>query len=570
MGTSETTAESASGERRIERGMLLAVLLAGSLAMARDLADADLWGHVTFGAEVLATGRLPATTTHSFTADGYRWINHENLSELALAGLALAGGGAALLLAKCLLGFGVLAAIARAAVRNGASIMTACLMVMLVAVNLSATWTLRPQLFSYVLFAAMIVCLNRAFADYVPRGKIQVGWLWTVVVLLFFWANTHGGFVAGLLMFAVYMAGRSTEALVRFGLPAWKGVWRFTLITAAGGLATLVNPYGPHLHRWLIDSLGQPRPEITEWASVSFGDPALWPLAALLLITGVSLALTRRRRDATQLVLLAITAWQSIEHIRHVPFFAILAGFWLPPHIDSAWQRLAARLRRAERGPKEDRQPAGARLLLGGLTVACLILAFVLVGRLRDVRVDKTEFPVDAIAFMAENDLHGRLVVTYNWAQYALAALAPQTTVAFDGRFRTCYPQEIVDMHFDFVLGQIPHRRHRSGRSGPVDPWRVLDQGQPDLVLVDRSQRGSVAAIAARDDWVLLYQDGIAAVWGRRARFDRPGHHDYLPPDRRTISGVMPAGFARWPALPRASGGLIQAASRPRHDDVVN
>src|SRR5690606_735629 len=101
-------------------------------------------------------------------------------------------------------------------------------------------------------------------------------------------------------------------------------------------------------------------------------------------------------------------------------------------------------------------------------------------------------YPVDAVQWMTFKGIHGKLVVSFNWAQYAIAALAPNTKVAFDGRFRTCYPQEIVDKSFDFLLGDNNGGRYRRADAGPIDPTAILELGQPDLVLVDRQYQHSV------------------------------------------------------------------------------
>ena len=74
------------------------------------MADPDLWGHVQYGRDALAHG-LPATTTYSYVAEGYPWINHEILAEYALAIVADSLGGPGLLMIKCLLGVAVIGAI---------------------------------------------------------------------------------------------------------------------------------------------------------------------------------------------------------------------------------------------------------------------------------------------------------------------------------------------------------------------------------------------------------------------------------------------------------------------------
>ncbi len=84
-----------------DRGLLLATLLSCAVALSPAAADPDLWGHVQYGRDALSDGISP-TTTYSFTAEGYRWINHENLAEVFLATMIDTIGPVGLLIVKCL------------------------------------------------------------------------------------------------------------------------------------------------------------------------------------------------------------------------------------------------------------------------------------------------------------------------------------------------------------------------------------------------------------------------------------------------------------------------------------
>src|SRR4030095_604305 len=55
-----------------------------AIGLARAGADADLWGHVRFGQELLANHRVAIPATHSLTSDK-PWINHEWLAEVSMA-----------------------------------------------------------------------------------------------------------------------------------------------------------------------------------------------------------------------------------------------------------------------------------------------------------------------------------------------------------------------------------------------------------------------------------------------------------------------------------------------------
>jgi hypothetical protein len=551
--------------RFFRRLAILTLMLSSAIALSLNLVDPDLWGHVLYGQELLAEGTLPTTATHTFTAPDHRWINHENLAEIAFA-LGFAHLGVYPMLAlKCLWGMSILGLMVWAARRRGVDTLVAWGIMLLIANNLIAFFPMRPQLLSFMCFALLLVVLDRAFAAWDER-RVEVKWLLLTPLLFVVWANSHGAFLAGLCIFGVYLAGRGIELLVAHGKAAWPTVLQMAGVGIAAALATLLNPYGPDLLVWLVHSLGTPRPEITEWLPPTPDTPVFMPLLLLVGVMVVSLAASRERRDWTQIAILALITWQAFSHLRHIALLALLCGFWLPVHLQSA----AARLR-----------PAGAHKLpvmrlspwLAGVTTIALaatvgLMAVDLSDRLTSFPVARDRYPVDAIDFMARHQLKGRMVASFNWAQYTIAALSPDVEVAFDGRFRTCYPQEIVDMHFDFLLGENDGRRARSPNSGPIDGHRVLSYGHPNLVLVDRAYEDAEQVMYAESlrtepEWTLLYQDATAQLWGLRRMVDDPASEHYFDPNERFFTRRVFNSSETWPALParRASGKLAGPAT---------
>jgi hypothetical protein len=547
--------------RSNSRTILLVLLLAAVVKLSFNKVDPDLWGHVRYGRDVLSDVRLHTKATYTYAAPDYPWINHENLAEVVFGVL---WHPVALMLFKCAMATLVVGLMLRAARDQQAKLVTTCVVVLLAAMNMTPGWAMRPQIFTYTFFAVLIVLLDRCYARRRVDGPAPLGShpLWWAALLFFVWANTHGGFVAGYCIFALYVACRSAETLWRQGRTAWQEVRTDALVVAACGLLTLVNPYGPRLHLWLIRALGQPRPEISEWAPLRPGEDAFIPAVLLMGLTAAAWVFSGRRRDFTQTVLVAITAWQSIAHLRHVPFFATVVGFWLAPHFDSLLDRLQ-RGRTAD-DPELETLPRWGRWVSGGLWVTAAALAAALFWQVREIRVKKCTYPVEAFQYMADHGLKGRMVVFFDWAQYAIYAFGEHSTVGFDGRFRTCYPQEIVDMHFDLVLGDMPGQRSRSPSSGPVDGTRVLEFGDPDLALITRKLPHAAIVMQEQDDWVLLYQDALAQLWGRAEKYDEPSSPDYLPPAQRRITDKPQAGYARWPALPQRNRSAVSLSSTAR------
>lgn len=551
--------------RWLKSATIVALALGCAIPLSLNLVDPDLWGHVRYGQDWLAEGELPRTASHTFTAVGYPWINHENLAELAFAKGYETIGPQGLLIAKCLWGMAILAAMVWVAQKNRVHPFAAWALMLLIAANMQAFFPVRPQLFSFALCAVALVLLDRAFCDWKTKQQIHWHSLWPLPIVFVVWANAHGGFALGLCIVGAYLAGRILETLWAGGFEALPRAVALSVLGICCALATLANPYGWQLHAWLLKSLGQPRPEITEWLPPKLGDPIFWQWIALLVVAVLSLWKTRLKRDWVQIVILAIVAWQSSLHLRHIAFLALLSGFWLPQHLQSALGRLR---------PAHDETLPTIKLspLLRGLAVLTLLASigmqsFALSKLWSDFPVERNRYPVDAMQFMADRGCTGRLVVSFNWAQYAIAALAPEVQVAFDGRFRTCYPQKIVDMHFDFLLGEFGGKRSRSPDSGPIDGTRVLDYGSPDLVLVDRRYETPVeimkqVSTRPNSEWVLLYCDRVAELWGRRTRFGDPAHSDYMPLALRVLDAGPREGSVTWPALPLRGRPTSQLAEQ--------
>ena len=213
-------------ERCVNFGAAILVLLACAMAMSPSVADPDLWGHVQYGFDVLDTGEISETTTYSYTAEGYRWINHENLSEIVMALTVRYLGTTGLLLGKFLLSLLVIGSIVWFNLRQKVSLAATSLLALLVAANLGYHWSFRPQLSSFVLFTMLILLVQLSFANWRDRwnipqlfsgvmgrdeagSRVEQSWfnarlLWLAPVILVVWTNSHGGYVAGVCISVSY------------------------------------------------------------------------------------------------------------------------------------------------------------------------------------------------------------------------------------------------------------------------------------------------------------------------------------------------------------------------------
>jgi hypothetical protein len=545
----------------LSQGIVLLLTLVAATLLAWRTIEPDLWGHIQYGEDWLSAGEMPRTATHTYSTPDQPWVNHENLFELAVALGQRTVGGLGLMIFKCVAGLWLLWGMVRTAQRRQVATLTAVVAMVPVAWGLSEFWLARPQLFSFLCCGLMLMAIERAFRSWAEDRRVEFRWLWMCVPLMTVWTNSHGGFAAGLCVLIAVLGLRSIELLLRRETNCLKTILHFSAISICAVGAVLMNPYGYELPYWMIVSLSQPRPEVSEWANIFDGGVTAVPFAVLSVLTLVSLQCTRRRRDWVELTVLGLIAVQTLGHVRHHAFFAIAFGFWMPQHLESLWQRVVEW--RPTLGTHQELSRKEIRWLVAELGVVATLLLGLLGYSFVNFGVDRSQYPVSAIQFLAGENINGRMVVTFDWAQYALAALAPTTTVGFDGRYDTCYPQPVVDMNFDLLFGSDLSRRHRGPASGPVDSNRVLEFGNPNLVLMDRiADTPAVKFLDQHKAWVRLYGDGRSILWGRRSVFDDPQLPTYVPELRRRATDEMPAGIVAWPGFPGRSGRDAFAPAR--------
>jgi hypothetical protein len=106
--------------------------------------------------------------------------------------------------------------------------------------------------------------------------------------------------------------------------------------------------------------------------------------------------------------------------------------------------------------------------------------------------VETSKHPYNAFKFIHDNGLYGNLAVWFDWAQSAIWYLHDDCRVAFDGRFRTVYPQVVENDYFHF------HHLH--------DQWaNLIDNYKTQMILMPDNWPG-IKQLNKRKDWQVVYQ----------------------------------------------------------------
>jgi hypothetical protein len=476
-------------------------------------ADPDLWGHLRFGLDTLSTGRIVRADIHSYLsgpAGDHPWINHEWLAEAIMAIAWNAAGAAGLVAVKVAIGLGIVIVVCRHLTRRGVPLLGALLMTAYgLAVILPGLRSLRPQAFTYLAFALLLVWVHRA-----SRG--QLAWLWLALPLMAFWANVHGGFVAGLGVIAIWGAAEVFRLRGRG--------YRAGLVMAACAAATLVTPYGWTLWTFLARTLG-PRPEIAEWQGVPL--VTIQGLAYLAVagagVTG--LFLTRRPRLPIDIVLIFCAVLLPWIAQRHLPLTVLIVLIIGGEHIASAAPLVVRRLTAgastapdwaadndtaadivADTTPQERSNRFRPLVAAALLAETCVLLVMIATSPQTGRIVYKSaEYPVEAVARLADFAAAGgaaNVAVHFDWGEYVLWHAGPRVKVSMDGRRETVYSDAVYHDNMQFIDG--------------VGEWdRLLARGETDLALVPAGT-AVYHLMAYKPDWELVMESGPAALFGRR------------------------------------------------------
>jgi hypothetical protein len=437
---------------RLERHstrLLIAVPLAMLLVVVtRTRSDPDLWGHVLFGRNIAAARTVPAADPYSFASDR-PWINHEWLAELLMHGAFAAGGTSGLVALKALVVLGMLAVVLHAFERERPPPMLRHAVLWLAVFGtLARTISVRPQIFSVLLFAVLLHLLTDA-----DQGRVRR--IWFVPLVMALWVNLHGGWILGLATLIAWVAFRAW----------WTGAagTRLALLTVVGasGFATLANPYGIGLWRFLAETVGFARPDILDWSPITRFPVAVGiPWALFVLLGGWALWTSPHRRSPAYIGIVLVLAAGTARVNRLDAFFALSVLILLAPQIVDAWRRRSG-LEVSNQAAREVPPPTRRTLVTIGLTgVACLVAGgWMMADNLRCISMTGPWLPErEAARFLTANRFAGRMITWFDWGEYAIWHLAPSVSVSMDGRRETVYSQSWIDDQTAFYTGQTQAR----------------------------------------------------------------------------------------------------------------
>ena len=451
--------------------------------------DNDLWGHLLFGRETLANGWPLLENRFSYTAPTHEWINHEWLAEVVFYGIYRVLGSPGLILLKLAIAGAIVWLLDRKIRERVDSRLVRTFALIWTMTILWPGFNVRPQLFTYLLYAVLLSLLYR----YGDKSRLVLYWVAPLVLL---WINLHGGVAAGIGAFGLFVISKAVEEGRRH-VPFGSLSVRLAGPALLSLLCLFVTPYGAELLRFLWDDLQLVRP-IVEWQPIPIFGLAFFELK-LALVAILFYGFKTRSWRRWDFLLTVVVAVLAFRHMRHTPLVGITAA----PLLADAVQRLVTSV---EEDSTPARWPTVLRASVATGLLAVALLQLVWVGRIHaehrfHLVVDPREYPSRAADFLVRNGVGGNVAAPFDWGEYLIWKLHPRGRVSIDGRYTTAYPMEVIDDSLEWMLGR--------------EGWQRLLERHPTDVAVTNSSHPVTALLDRDEEWVNVYSDPTATVFAR-------------------------------------------------------
>ena len=492
---------------------LLASVLFTSLSV-KLLGDAGIGWHIRTGQLILTTHAIPRVDPFS-SQIRKPWIAWEWLYDLIVGRLDTTAGLNGVVWLTAVAIATVFAALFRLLVKRGTDISVALVLTLLAMAASMIHFLARPHVLSW-LFALICFWIFDSTEPDLRRSQRRI---WLFPILMVIWVNVHGGFLLGFVVLDIFWLGaawswlrfkesRIEEALQK--IAARRRVRDLTLVAVVSALASLVNPYGWHLHMHIYDYLTNRffMDHIEEFQSPNFHGIAQKCFLAILLIAMAALAANGRKLRASQILMLLFCVYAGLYASRNIPIASVFLVLVVGPIIASFGLAITERMRMVDSRLRGHVWPIAA-------TMATLIIALhggrAGSARLMDAHFDPQRMPVEAVNFLEKTGLRGPGLSPDYWGGYLIYRLYPRSKVEIDDRH---------DFYGEFLMRRYLTTMH-------VEPgWDQLLQLQSCLVLPRKAALTQI--LSTMPEWSAVHSDDVAIVFVR-SRFSQdvdkvPGH----------------------------------------------
>jgi len=419
--------------------LFLFIILIYALSI-HQIVDNDVFLHIKTGEYILKNRAVPSVDIFSYTIKGRPWLNNQWFADIVFYILYSILNINGLILFK-------------------ASVICAAFLIMLftyykrneyswfyffiaalAVISSSGRFIVRPENFTLLFIAILLYIFNK-----------QRSLLFLVPIIQVFWVNMHGGFILGLALTALFVAGETLESRLpyfrKYPPEAKKGKpWPLFLLLAAVFSACLINPYG---YKVILNTLPFAQSRflrscILEWLpsflNISMNRlDVMVAFASLIILSTVTFILNIKKAKPFLSMCLLMFLYLAISARRNIALFSIIAPVFIGLAITQIMDSCPSNFRRMLLKSKS--------LINASLAVSLCILIYLVVANIYYTRIgvpqnfglgiSEVQEPVGACDFIRDNKIKGKLFNDYDFGAYIIYALYPQLKVFIDGRIDT-------------------------------------------------------------------------------------------------------------------------------------
>ena len=442
--------------------------------------DPDLGWYIRTGTEFFKTGQIPFHNTFTYFLEGYRFINPYSLYAIITAFVyqilgqwGLAGIFAFLMVLSFLLVGKIFP--------RAKTIVLSLLFLSFLPVYNQFLLGLRSQIITIVgLVIAYYLCLTQR--NY-KRGLLLS------FLLFVFWANMHGGFPIGLVIFVAALINALIEK-------DYKNVKYFLSLLIVGFFGSLINPFGISLYSWTFKHFQIPlNTMIAEWTV-----PGIIPMMIIAVVTfiiAIVILSVPHKRKFFWLLLLVMFSYLSLSANRNIVLFSLTVvlltadyGYTWFIRLEKNWK-----IRRA---------------VNIGIIIGIVITGYILINRNigvitnsnRHCNNEFSSYPCDAIDYLLENPIAIKnIFAPYEWGGY-LEWKLPHYKYFTDGRM----------VVWDSPEGESPYFTNLKIIQAQDGYQDILDRYNTQALLIPS---GSFLDLDIQNikSWREIYRDNLSVIY---------------------------------------------------------
>lgn len=451
--------------------------------------DSDLGRHLTIGNYILDNLTIPTRDLFSHTLSNQSRPPYEWLSQILFA-LAdrLLGLDGVIILTAATIAITFRLVFLFASRRCGSPIVAFSITFLAIGAS-SIHWLPRPHIITFLLLAIWIENL-----DQLRKGRTVNLILFPLIML--FWANLHGGFVFGILVWLAYMAGWIWEKRQK---KADHQAGRKLLFVGLTSLAaSVITP--DFWHNWeavlnnrssfILSRTAETMPPDLTSASV-------FPFTILLGLTAVLFLMNYRILPASHFFLLAGLGMMSLLMARNIPLFVIACTPVVSELTEELLSRLKVWQRIKERFSGFTGQSQWTIFPLATTVLAILFFANQYFNHDQSTfQFSSRVFPVQALDWLEDHPQKGRMFNEFNWGGYILYRIWPHQQVFLDSQ--SDFYGEPLMRDYDQIVSM--QRNWESLLEKYQVDWAILPANWP------------LAGELSSQGWEPVYEDQTAVV----------------------------------------------------------